>query len=174
MEYQNCRIVVPKRRLGMRLAKRRLANPIRGNESGNGRGVGDAKPRFAGRIPKRRLGTTVSPPRRHSGIFIPPACVSGIAALRWRNENACPCVSEGPESPPTGGRGFPSESRPAGAGDSGHFHPARLHPSRPLNIPPARDENSGMTTGVFTCKTWQDCGMLIPQSLYPPKIRRAV
>ena len=31
-------------------------------------------------------------------------------------------------------------------GDSGHFHPARLHPFRPFNIAPARDENSGMTT----------------------------
>ena len=32
-----------------------------------------------------------------------------------------------PESPPTGGHGFPSESRPAGAGDSGYFHSANVN-----------------------------------------------
>ena len=75
--------VVPKRRLGMRLAKRRLANLNRRNELrigsgvrceaalrgthsqaalGNDRTESDAKQRFAGRIPKRRLGTTESLP----------------------------------------------------------------------------------------------------------------
>ena len=35
---------------------------------------------------------------------------------------------------------------PLSLGDSGHFHPARLHPLGTFNIAPAWDENSGMTT----------------------------
>ena len=77
-----------------------------------------------------------APPRRPLSSF--RNFHSACAVLRH-----CPLALA--ESPPTGGREFPSESRPAGAGDSGYFHPARLHPSRPFNIAPARDENSGMT-----------------------------
>ena len=69
----------------------------------------------------------VAPPCRHSGIFIPPAQDSGIADLRWRNENVRNLLRHGP-------------------GDSGHFHPARLHSLQIFNIVAARDENSGMTT----------------------------
>ena len=116
----------------------------------------DTKRRFAGRIPKRRLGTTETAdetpppvaPHRHSGIFIPPAPDSGIAVLRRRNENIrnpltiADLDSDRMDNPPSR-----RTLRPPSRGDSGHFHPAQLHSSRTFNLPLARDENSGMTTG---------------------------
>ena len=63
-------------------------------------------------------------PRRHSGIFIPPARDSGIAVLRWRNENVRNLLtmagldSDGfafpLDSPPAVGGGFRND----GGGDS--------------------------------------------------------
>ena len=70
-----------------------LANLNPGRRIRNREGlIREAKQSFAvthsqAEIGNDRRGAGIAPPCRHSGIFIPPAYDSGIAVLRWRNEN---------------------------------------------------------------------------------------